>query len=708
VNSQKPDIRFLFKPRGHAIIGASAAPGKIGNSIIRNMIHSGYEGKIFPINPKGGKVFDIPMLTSVDEISGECDLATIVVPAPYVFDAVKDCAKKHIKFLSIITSGFSEVGENRLEKEIVTYANNHGMRVLGPNIFGIYSAQAHMNATFGPPNVTPGNVAIITQSGALGIAMIGKTQVENIGLSSIISIGNKSDIDEADLIEYLVEDEQTKVIFMYMEGVKDGVRLIEVLKKATRIKPVVVIKSGRSKRGAMAAASHTGSLAGADGVFAAIMNQCGVHRAIDIQEALDWCKFLSQNTHPVGENAIIITNGGGVGVLAADACEANNIHLFDDLKTLENAFKESVPSFGSVKNPIDITGGASMIDYEKCIVDAFNHKDIHSIICLGCETSVLTGETFKKTILDIHRTHGAKKPVVYSFVGGKDIEEGIKFLKSEGVPIYSDIGQAVSCLGKIYTDYRNRKAPADGSSTPSDITSWVDIEKIKEIVKTAKADHRTFLLAHEAQAIMKAANVSIPKSILATNLKEAIDAANGMGYPVVLKIVSKDIIHKSDAGGLALDLQNEKEVIDAYEAVLYNSRRYKPDALIKGVEVAEMLKPGVETIIGGRYDASFGPVIMFGQGGIYVEVMKDIAFRAITFDKHTIAGMLKDCRSYPLLLGVRGEAKKDIDGVIEVIIKVGLILSGCKDITDIEINPLLAYDEEDGVKAVDVRILLTK
>ncbi|MBP5296661.1 MAG: CoA-binding protein, partial [Bacteriovoracaceae bacterium] len=388
-------VKKLFEPASVAIIGASENPGKIGYNVLRNLVESGYKGKIYPINPKGGSAFGINMYKSIEEVPGEVDLVTITIPAKLVLGAVKQCAQKKVKFLSIITSGFSEVGNTAEEKEMVEIARASGMRILGPNIFGIYSANASMNATFASGVIDPGGVAILTQSGALGIAMIGKTKVENIGLSAMVSIGNKCDIDESDLLEYLIDDPKTKAIMMYMEGVKGGQKLIKTLKKVTKVKPVVVIKSGRSKRGAAAAASHTGSLAGADNIFDAVMKQCNVHRAYSIGEALDWCKFLAEAPQVKGENAVIITNGGGIGVLAADACEQYGIKLDVDLAKLKDAFATVTPSFGSLKNPIDITGGAGMADYEKCIRTAFERKDIHSIIILGCETAVLDGNAMQ-------------------------------------------------------------------------------------------------------------------------------------------------------------------------------------------------------------------------------------------------------------------------------------------------------------------------
>jgi acetyltransferase len=699
------DLRYLFQPRATAVIGASAHPEKIGRQLLENIRRSGYGGRIYPINPKASEIDGLPCHATLADIDGEIDLVSIVIPAKNVYDAVRECAEKKVRFASIITSGFSEVGNLEEERRIVALAREHGVRVLGPNIFGIYSAAAPINATFGPPDIRPGNVAIITQSGALGIAMIGKTKIENIGLSAIVSVGNKSDLDEADLLQYLVADAGTKVILMYIEGVKEGDRLVEVLHRATPIKPVIVIKSGRSKRGAMAAASHTGSLAGADEIFSDVMRQCGVNRAETIQEALDWCKFLSLSPAPQGENAVIITNGGGIGVMAADACEKYHVNLYDDAETLKEAFRPVTPEFGSTKNPVDITGQAQAKEYEAALDAAFETDAIDSIICLGCETATIDVDLLEAGLQRIHQKHDRTKPVVFSFFGGEKTEAGISRLRAAGLPIFGDVYQAVSCLGAAYLNYRNLKHAAEPAPAPFD-RSVVDLAAINALVDRVRADGRAFLLAHEAWEVARAAGLAMPRSGVARNLDEAVRLAERLGYPVVMKVVSKDIIHKSDAGGVALDLDHQDEVLDAYEAILHACRAYDPRARIEGVEVSEMVKKGAETIIGARRDASFGPVVMFGLGGIYVEVMKDIAFRAWPIDRGEALAMIKDIRSYPLLLGVRGEERKDIEGIIETILRVGAVLEGCPAVSDIEVNPLVVYDQGQGVKAVDMRILL--
>jgi acetate---CoA ligase (ADP-forming) len=700
-----PDISYLFEPRAVAVIGASSHPGKIGYKLVENTLFMKYPGKIYPINPGGGEILGVPVYKNLSDVEGEIDLATIVIPAKFTYDAVVECAKKGVKFLSIITSGFSEIGNLEEEKKIVSCAHENGMRVLGPNIFGLYSAFSSLNATFGPKDVSPGNVAIITQSGALGIAMMGKTKTENIGLSAIVSVGNKSDLDEADLLEYLVPREEVGVIMMYIEGVKNGERLVGILKDAAKKKPVIVIKSGRSKRGAVAAASHTGSLAGADGIFSDVMKQCGVIRAECIEEALNWCKFLAKAPKPMGENSIIITNGGGMGVLATDACEKYNVNLYDDIEILKNTFSTVVPEFGSVKNPIDITGGAPIEDYDVALDAAMDSREINSIICLGCETAVFDAKRLAVT-LDRYFLNGkSKKPIVFSFFGGPQIDNCISEYRNK-VPIFFDVYEAVSCLGALYANYNNQKSKTDAFDTG--IIDRLDNKAIEEIIKKVRADKRQFLLSYEAEGLMKAAGIAMPATNVARNMKDAVWFAEKTGYPVVMKVVSRDILHKTDAGGVALDILNKNEVIDAYEAIMHSCKRYNPDAIIEGIEIAEMVKPGAETIIGARMDNSFGPIVMFGLGGIYVEVMKDVVFRAFPIGRTEVLNMIAGIRSYPLLLGARGEAKKDIPLIADTILRVGAVLHRHRDISDIEINPLIAYPEGEGVKALDARILLSK
>ena len=701
--NEKTDIKYLFEPRGVAVIGASENPEKIGYRIVENIVNSGYPGGIYPINPKGGEVLGHRIYRDLSEVEGEVDLAVIAIPAKFVLDAVKECGENGVKHLVIITSGFSEVGKRAEERALVETARKYGMRILGPNIFGIYSAKASLDATFGPGGILPGHVAIITQSGALGIAMIGKTAAESLGLSTLVSVGNKSDIDESDLLEYLADDENTTVILLYIEGVKGGERLLSILRRITRAKHVIVIKSGRSKRGAAAAASHTGSLAGADEVFDAVMRQVGVLRAESVQEAFDWARFLADSPLPKRKDAVIITNGGGIGVLATDACEKYGVSLYDDQEALKKAFSSVMPEFGSTKNPVDLTGQATAEDYEKAMELALKNDRIGSAMSLYCETALFDTEAFSQLLSETYARYRKEKPIVFSLFGGERIERAITKLRKSGIPVFPDVYEAVSCLGALYRSWEYARSPEE---TIEEVK--IDYPAIEGALATARAAGRTFLLAHEAEQVAAALGIPTPQAIVAPDLDAAVAAAERIGYPVVMKVVSKDIIHKSDAGGVALDLENQDEVIDAYQAIMRSCRAYNPKAVIQGVEVAEMVRPGVETIIGARQDPSFGPVVMFGLGGIYVEVMKDVSFRAAPIGRRTANAMIGEIRSYPLLLGVRGEKRKDIDAIADVAIRLGALVDRIRDITDIEINPLVAYEHGEGVKAVDVRILFKK
>jgi acetyl coenzyme A synthetase (ADP forming)-like protein len=486
------DIKYLFEPRSVAVIGATDNPLKLGNVVIKNVVSSGYQGRVYPVNPKGGEILGMPVIKNIAEAGESVDLAVVVIPANLVFESIKSCADSGVKFAAIITSGFSEVGNVAEEKKIVTYAREHGLRILGPNIVGIYSYPARLNATFGAAGTIGGSLALLSQSGALAGAIAGKVLVENIGLSAMVAVGNKADIDESDLLEYLAHNEQTKVIMMYMEGVTHGERLVNILSGITRVKPVVALKAGKSRRGAMAAASHTGSLAGEDKVFDDIARQCGIIRADCLEQALEWCKYLSNTPEPAGDNTVIITNGGGLGVLTADACEQHGVSLYDDQADLKKIFADIVPNIGSIKNPVDITGQAIVNDYMRCIDASLADENIHSIMVLGCETGVFDADGFAVAAAESFKTGMYNKPVILSFVGGSDIEENIKKLRSMGMPIFNDVSNATACLGAIYRNHRNRTA----TEYPVEEIS-IDIDAIRKVVAGARKEGRRFLLANE-------------------------------------------------------------------------------------------------------------------------------------------------------------------------------------------------------------------
>lgn len=700
------NIKYLFEPRSLAIIGASRNKNKVGYAVLHNILTGGYKGNIYPVNVSGGQIEGKTVFRSILDIDDTIDMACITLPANLVYDEIISCADKNVKHAIIISSGFSEIGNIAVEKKIVDYARSRGMRILGPNVFGIYSSQSSLNATFVAGDIPSGHLAMVTQSGALGLTLVGQASVENIGLSAIVSVGNKSDIDESDLLNYLGDHESTRIILMYIEGIRNGEKFIQTVRRTSRKKPVLVIKSGRSEKGARAAASHTGSLAGSDEVFDDVIRQCGALRAESTKEAFNWAMSLLSNPLPQGNNMVIITNGGGAGVMAADACEKYGVNLYDDPLELKRVFSPVIPAFGSARNPVDITGQATPADYTKAFDAALADDNINTVFGIYCETA-LSSASDMKTIVETNflKFKERGKLIEFSLFGGQKTADYVIAAKRRGIPVSDDVYSTASSLGAMY---RYKDYLIDSSDSDKIMDAIINKSPIAAIISDVKKDGRFFLLAHEAQSIMNLTGIAIPRSIQARTVKDAVEAASAIGYPVVMKVVSKDIIHKSDAGGIALNLENEAEVVDAYGAILRNSREHVPNAVIAGVDISEMVKPGTELIVGARRDNIFGPIIMIGLGGIYVEVMKDVSFRSLPVTQWDIISMIKELRAYPLLLGVRGEKTKDIAAVENTIVILGAILNKCPGISDIEINPLVVYEQGEGVRAVDVRIILTK
>ncbi|MDI9609189.1 MAG: CoA-binding protein [Candidatus Verstraetearchaeota archaeon] len=460
-------LDVMFSPRSIAVIGASKNPKKIGYELVSNILTGGYEGNLYPVNPEGADVMGLKSYTSVKEIRGEVDLAVIAVPAAYVPDILDECGQKGIKAALIISSGFREVGNIELEERLVQTARRYGMRILGPNIFGLYYAPSRMNATFGLSRVFPGKIAFVTQSGALGIAMMGWTNLYRIGVSAVVSMGNKADIEEADVLDYFSEDRNTRAVLMYIEGAKDGRRLLESMRRSSLSKPVIVLKSGRTGAGASAASSHTGSLAGSDAVYDAAFRQCGALRASDLAQAFDWAKLMTLQPPPMNDNCLIITNGGGVGVMAADACEESGVPIRQLPDDLQLEFKRLMPVFGNSKNPVDLTGQAYEESYARSVELALKDSRIGSVIVLYCQTAITDPVSIAKAIADGCEAHGCEKTVVTSFIGGSQCNEAMQKLDERGVPSYPIPERAVSALAAYYRWQRYRLKKGRPSPTTS-------------------------------------------------------------------------------------------------------------------------------------------------------------------------------------------------------------------------------------------------
>ena len=696
----------MFKPKSIAVIGASAKPGKIGYEIMDNILSYGFTGELYPINLKETEILGKKCYKSIGDIPGEVDFAVISIPAKYVPAVFEDCGKKGVKSAAIITSGFGEVGDHETENRLVEIAEKYNMPFIGPNIFGIVYAPNNINASFGPADVKPGKLAFITQSGALGIALMGWTITNKIGLSSIISIGNKAQIGESELMEgFLKDDPNTKAILLYIEGLIDGRQSMKTFREVGLKKPIIALKSGRSQRGAAAAASHTGSLAGADNIYSAAFKQSGVLRAIDASEAFDWARCITNNPRPKGKNVVIITNGGGVGVMATDACEDHDLELYNDQEKLKEMFfkPEIMPPFGSTKNPVDITGGGGELAYKKAIEAAFDAKEIHSIVVLYCQTATTNPDLLADYIIEAVRKNNDKKPFLIANIGGEAVETMIDKLNENDIPAYDLPEKAISSLSALYRwsdfiDETEKVKKAKPLKLP--------ITQIQAIIDNIRKEGRVQMLEHEAKQIFKLIGLNVPPFGLAQTVEEARKIAEEVGYPVVMKIVSEDIIHKSDAGGVVVGPKNAQEVEDAFNKILTNSKNYKADANIRGVFIANMVPKATEVIVGVTRDPTFGPVVMFGLGGIFVEIMKDVVFRVAPFSKGEARDMVNGIKSKPLLYGARGTKPADIDALVETIYIISELVSQIDDIKELDINPLFAL--ENGASAVDARITLTE
>ncbi len=688
----------IFKPKSIAIVGASRDPKAIGHQCVKNLLESGYEGKIYPVNPKADEIRGLKCYHSVLDIPDEIDIALIVVPAKYVPSAAEDCGKKGAKGLVVIASGFSEVGRKDLEDQVVEIARKYGMRILGPNVVGIMNNPLKANASFGPYLPYPGNAALISQSGALLIAMDARTWSDKVGISHMISIGNMADLNFGDLIEYFNEDSDTNVISLYMEGVKDGRKFLENSKKSK--KPIIALKAGVSQRGAAAAASHTGSLAGSTKIYDAAFKQGHVVRAENLDALFDGTMALALQPPMKGDNLVIITNGGGVGVLATDAAEKYGIPIKDAPEDLKELMRKHMPEFGSPKNPVDLTGMADAQQYYGSIRDALKHDWVDGVVVLFCETSFTNPLEISENIKKAIDEAGVNKPVIVNYTGGEKSIKAGEWLIEHGIPYYKSPDAAVRAMGMLRT-YGRYLEKTNAEFKPY----TVNREKAEEIIKNVLSSGRKLLTEPEAKQVFAAYGLPVPKGKMAKTEDEAVNIAHEVEYPVVMKIVSPQIIHKSDAGGVKVNLNSDEEVKQAYKEIIENAKKYDPNAEIHGVYVQHMEPWGTETIIGSVYDPQFGPTVMFGLGGIFVEILKDVTFRIAPFSEEESKEMISEIKGYKVLQGARGEKPKDVKAIAEAISRLSQLVWELRDyIKEVDANPVMVY--ENGLKVVDARIIL--
>ncbi|NCC25712.1 MAG: CoA-binding protein [Deltaproteobacteria bacterium] len=696
------NLQALFEPSQVAVVGASANPGKIGHSIMANMLEAEFGGNLIPVNPKADDILGRKCVHRIPDLPRGLDLAVIAVPRDGVIPSLKDLASIETKSVIVITAGFKEVGRegHYLEEEMIGICRKSGMALIGPNCLGVINIAAGLNASFAAGTPKVGNIAFFSQSGALCTAILDWALGENIGFSKFVSLGNKAVINEAHMLDYLGNDPATSIILGYIENVSDGRRFLEAARATTVKKPVVLIKSGTTAAGAKAASSHTGAIAGSDQAYSAAFRQCGVIRALDISTLFNLAQAFSSQPLPLGPNLGIVTNSGGPGIMTADACERSSLNMASISPTIVERLQAVLPPYANFYNPVDIIGDAGAERYGKAIEIVLQDPHVHSLLVLLTPTAQAAEELEPITRSIIEAAKTGKKPVFASFMGKKRISVGQKMLVEAGIPCYDFPEPAIASIEAMhkYADWQKSPAPAFE-------TMDADKELVARIIQEARYQNSLDIVEFQAHEILRAYDLPAPKTILARSSAMAVRAAQDIGHPVVLKIASPQISHKSDVGGVKVNLQNDDDVLKAFRDITSRAQRLRPEAYITGCLVQEMAPKGAkEIIVGFKRDEQFGPLLMFGLGGIYVEILKDISFRLAPLSRQDAQNMIREIHSYMLLKGVRGEKSVKFSAIEDILLAMSQLALDFPDICEAEFNPVLVT--ADKALVADVRLTL--
>lgn len=691
----------FFCPHTLAVVGAARGKGKVGNVILENIINSGYKGKVFPVNPCADKIHGLKCYPSVLDIPTDVELAIIAIPAQYVCKVLEECSKKNTKWSIIISAGFKETGVDgaRRETHLIEKAKEYGIRILGPNCLGIIDTICPLNASFSTSMPPIGKISFLSQSGALGTAILDKANASNIGISKFVSLGNKADISENDLFDEWEEEKETAVITAYLEGVKNGKEFIKISSRVSKKKPIIVIKSGNTDAGARAVSSHTGTLAGSARAYEATFKQTGIIRAGTIKDFFNYSLAFSSQPLPKGKKVAIITNAGGPGIMATDACEKNNISLATLEKRTIKKLKEFLPEAANFYNPVDVLGDALSDRYKRTLEVVVEDSNVNAVLVMLTPQAMTQSLETARAVAEIMEKQKRKVPILTSFLGGTEIEEAVSFLASKNVPNFDIPEEAIDTL-RVMMEYAEWKIK---KNDPIKKFS-ADKEKVREIFKKCRIEDRLELGEMEARGVLEAYGIRVPRAELACDINEAKEIAERIGYPLVLKIVSPNILHKTDVGGVKIGIKDEKELEENYDEILFHVRKYMPDANISGILVQEFVTDKKETIIGVSEDPQFGPMVMFGLGGIYVEVLKDVSFRIAPVSNQAANEMIKEIRAIKLLEGARGENPSDVGSIIEIIQRVSQLVTDFPEIIEMDINPLFVKKQGEGSIAGDARI----
>jgi acetyltransferase len=694
-------LEAIFAPQSVAIVGASPDPSKLGHRVLKNVVENGYQGRIIPVHPTAAQVLGLPAAPSVAAIRGPVDLAVLVVPPQAVLAVVDECGAKGVRGLVVITAGFKEVGGagRELEHQLVERVRRYQIRMIGPNCLGIIDTTTCLNASFAALMPSPGQIAFMSQSGAICTAILDWSKSEGIGFSRFVSLGNKADVDEVALLKAWGGDPDNRVILAYLEGISDGPGFVQTARAVTRTTPVIAIKSGTTDAGTKAISSHTGSLAGSEKAYEAAFSQSGIIRAQSMEELFDFALAFAYQPPIAGERIAIVTNAGGPGIITADAIERSGLTLARLTPATIERLRANLPPTANVFNPIDVIGDARADRYEVALRAALADPNVDAAIVLftpqaGSEPE-LTAELTARLARD------QPKPVVASFMGAISIGPALELLNRERIPNYAFPERAVAALRAMAHHRAWTQRPAGEYASFE-----VDRRRVRQVFDQVRASGRVALGEIEAREVIEAYGMRLPQSRLARSPEEAAQIGAEIGFPVVMKISSPDILHKSDIGGVKVGIADPSAARDAYELIEYRARKYSREAQIWGVLVQEMVPKGREVLVGVTRDPQFGPLVVFGLGGIYVEVLQDVAFRLAPVSRQEAAEQVRSIRTYALLQGVRGEPPADIAAAEEVILRVSQLVTDFPEIVEMDINPLVVNNQGQGAVVLDARIIL--
>jgi acetyltransferase len=681
----------------------------VGNDIFRNLLFNEFHGSVFPINPKASHVLGVHCYADLMSVPTAVDLAVLIVPSAGVMEVVEQAIAKKVQALVVISAGFKEVGGKgvELEQQLQQKVRSAGIPLIGPNCLGVINTDpaVRMNAAFGRKMPDPGNLAFLSQSGALCTSVLDYAEERHMGFSKFISFGNKADVNEIDLLAYLAKDPTTDVIAMYLEDISDGRRFIETVREIfwETHKPMLCLKSGRTPEGAKAVSSHTGSLAGSDSVYDALLIQSGVQRVDTIAELFDSAALYCTQPLPHGRRVAIVTNAGGPGIMATDSAVRFGLELAELSENTKEKLKASLPPTASLRNPIDVIGDARADRYRSAVRTVLEDENVDMGMVILTPQSMTDIEETAAVVPDA--VHGIKKPVVCAFMGAKDVAQGVDILRHAGIPNYPFPEDAVRSLAAAVRLVTLSEIPRREMQVFHDL----DVDKAKNLIAEAlDGQESRYLTQAECRPLLACYGLPLLKSGVATSAEEASQIAESFGVPVVMKVMSADVVHKFDAGGVLLNIHGAQEATAAYNKILSNVAKAVPGANVQGILIEEMARKGVEVILGASRDARFGPLMMFGLGGTLVEILKDVSFRLAPMWKISAELMVRQIRAFKLLDGFRGSPPSDIGAIVDTLLRLSEMVCNHPEISELDVNPLIVHAQGKGCSVADSRIMLRR